>query len=297
MNFDQKAVKFLANFYIDGGKHWTHSPLRQETLMPLRPKAVWWGPCPWACVKARPPAVQEFPEGLRVNLGSLPESWRVCPGDWDRKQLWLEQRAPIAIAPDYPGPATYRVPDASVRESSPHPHFSIGRKRPIPEAAGRGAWQTVWIQSERPFSEKLPPLANHEQLSGHAFPAVSFVGRRPIPKVAQSRTPLRLLRARGAGRSARPPWQDPLRPPGERRPSPTAYDIAPGRRLQSLRPPAFSMSRSPALASWVHASRSPGPAAYHVEDCYNSRFPAAPGVLIQGVRRPKRHETGPFCSL
>lgn len=36
MNFDQKAVKFLANFYIDGGKHWTHGPLRQETLMPLR---------------------------------------------------------------------------------------------------------------------------------------------------------------------------------------------------------------------------------------------------------------------
>ncbi|CAK6433441.1 unnamed protein product [Pipistrellus nathusii] len=244
MNFDQKAVKFLANFYIDGGKHWTHGPLRQETLMPLRPEAVWWGPCPWAGGKVRPPAVQEFPEGLRVNLGSLPESWRVCTGDWDRKQLWLEQHPPIPVALDYPGPATYRVPDASVRESSPHPHFSIGRKRPIPEAAGRGAWQTVWIQSERPFSEK-----------------------------------------------------DPLRPPGERRPSPTAYDIAPGRRLQSLRPPAFSMSRSPASASWVHASRSPGPAAYHVEDCYNSRFPTAPGVLIQGVRRPKRHETGPFCSL
>lgn len=104
-----------------------------------------------------------------MNLGSLPESWRVCTGDWDRKQLCecrgaggggrsglgrgagregpaglpgpracflpgLEQRPRIPVAPDYPGPATYQVPDASVRESSPHPHFSIGRKRPIPGA-------------------------------------------------------------------------------------------------------------------------------------------------------------------
>lgn len=34
MNFDQKAVKFLANFHIYGGKHWTHGPLRQMTLLP-----------------------------------------------------------------------------------------------------------------------------------------------------------------------------------------------------------------------------------------------------------------------
>lgn len=32
MNFDQKAVKFLANFYINGGKHWTRGPLSQKSL-------------------------------------------------------------------------------------------------------------------------------------------------------------------------------------------------------------------------------------------------------------------------
>lgn len=36
MNFDQKAVKFLANFYINGGKHWTHGPLKQKTLVPYQ---------------------------------------------------------------------------------------------------------------------------------------------------------------------------------------------------------------------------------------------------------------------
>ncbi|OWK10307.1 hypothetical protein Celaphus_00005039 [Cervus elaphus hippelaphus] len=42
---------------------------------------------------------------------------------------------------------------------------------------------------------------------------------------------------------------------------------------------------------------TPGPAAYNVEDCYRSQLPSAPGVVIQGVRRPKRHDTGPFCAL
>ena len=30
MNFDQKAVKFLANFHINGGRHWTHGSLKQK---------------------------------------------------------------------------------------------------------------------------------------------------------------------------------------------------------------------------------------------------------------------------
>lgn len=34
-----------------------------------------------------------------------------------------------------PGPTKYQVPDASIRECSPHPHFSIGRKH-----STRGAW-------------------------------------------------------------------------------------------------------------------------------------------------------------
>lgn len=33
MNFDQKAVKFLANFHINGGERWTHGPLKQKPLV------------------------------------------------------------------------------------------------------------------------------------------------------------------------------------------------------------------------------------------------------------------------
>lgn len=32
MNFDQKAVKFLANFYMNEGKHWTHGPMRPKSV-------------------------------------------------------------------------------------------------------------------------------------------------------------------------------------------------------------------------------------------------------------------------
>uniref|UniRef100_A0A8C9DGL9 Sperm-tail PG-rich repeat containing 3 n=1 Tax=Prolemur simus TaxID=1328070 RepID=A0A8C9DGL9_PROSS len=246
MNFDQKAVKFLANFYINGGKHWTHGPLRQKPLEPTQPNAaaVLPGPEPgaawdemWSSKTKKVPAV------LRLHRGTTQE---FSPAYTQTlRELSLERRPPIVADLDVPGPTKYQVPSASVRESSPHPRYSMGRK-----PQGRGACP-------------LPESPAH-QGNGGLFPP--------------------LLRAS-------------LRAPGERRPGPSTYNVLPGCSLQGPRSPAFSMSRSPAFVSWVSSSRTPGPAAYHVEDCYNSRFPSAPGVLIQGVRRPKRHDTGPFCAL
>ncbi|XP_023556306.1 protein STPG3 isoform X2 [Octodon degus] len=246
MNFDQKAVKFLANFYINGGKHWTHGPLRQKR-----------------------------PEGALLSWGTV-----------------LEQRPPLLADPDVPGPAQYE-PSAFVRESSPHPHYSIGRRHPGPDGGGRRAWHSAWLQSESPFTQKVdfnrehqwPSPADHVPSSLPTGPAFSFVGRaRPGP--------LRLRSPR-----ARSLLQGPPRVPGQQRPGPSAYDVRPGCRLLSPRPPAFSMSRAPAFVSWLRASCTPGPAAYHVEDCYDACFPSVPGVVIQGARRPKRHDTGPFCAL
>ncbi|ELK07424.1 hypothetical protein PAL_GLEAN10012740 [Pteropus alecto] len=118
--------------------------------------------------------MQEFPAPLKMHVSPLQGPSQICTRNL--KELWLERRPPIVTDLDVPGPTKYEVLEASVRESSPHPHFSIGRKPPT-------------------------------------------------------------------------------------------------------------------------RARNPGPAAYYVEDCYNSRFPSAPGVVIQGVRRPKRHDTGPFCTL
>ncbi|XP_008574690.1 PREDICTED: uncharacterized protein C9orf173 homolog isoform X2 [Galeopterus variegatus] len=253
MNFDQKAVKFLANFYINGGKHWTHGPLSQKPLEPTQTEAaVLLSGAAWD--EMWPSGRQELPAGLRRRMGTPWESLPTCTRTL--RELLLEQRPPIVTDLDVPSPTKYQMLSPSVRESSPHPQYSMGRKHSGREGGGRRAWQTMWFQSESPFTQKAD--FNREQKS---------------------------------------PLQAPPRPQGEKRPSPNSYNILPGSRLQSPRPPAFSMGRSPALACWVSSSRTPGPAAYYVEDCYNSRFPSAPGVVIQGVRRPKRHDTGPFCTL
>ncbi|XP_021011849.1 protein STPG3 [Mus caroli] len=306
MNFDQKAVKFLANFYINGGKHWTRGPLSQKPLHPTQPSAavLWWDQeLETAWDEMWPPKMKRSSSGFRLRIGAPNESTPISTGTL--RELWLERRPPILMDLDVPGPAQYEVPNMSLREASPHPQYTIGRKYPGREGGGRRAWQTMWLQSESPFMQKTdfnretkwPSPAEYTPLSQPAFPAFSFGGhRRSVVKMPESRFRPGMLRARGP--CSYTPLLPTSKPSGEKRPSPNTYNILPGYRLQSTRSPAFSMSRSPAFASWVSSSAgTPGPAAYYVEDCYNSRFPSSPGVVIQGVRRPKRHDTGPFCTL
>ncbi|XP_035878405.1 protein STPG3 [Phyllostomus discolor] len=391
MNFDQKAVKFLANFYINGGKHWTHGPLRLKSLVPAQPlrgrgegggaaqggrrqcgwtqavlscrpkDAVWRCPGVGAAWEMWPPAVVlESPEGLRMRRGPFQESRQNCtrglkelcewgspvrsgeagqrregPRERTQEPSLLPLRAgatpPHRHRPGRPRPRQVRcarrfgarilpAPPLQHRPQAPRPRcVLLPASRPPPglpspgsgaappacppqrhcppaEGGGRRAWQTVWLQSDSPFTQKVdfcweqkwPSPADYRPLSGPAFPAFSFGAPRPASKTRDARARPALPRARGAGPRARPLSQ---------LPSPSTYDILPGCRLRGPRSPAFTMSRSPAFASWLSSSHTPGPAAYYVEDCYNSRFPSAPGVVIQGVRRPKRHDTGPFCAL
>uniref|UniRef100_A0A452VFD6 Protein STPG3 n=1 Tax=Ursus maritimus TaxID=29073 RepID=A0A452VFD6_URSMA len=115
MNFDQKAVKFLANFYISGGQPWTHGSLRQRPLVPARPKAsvFLWGPQPGTAWEMWPPGVQEFQAGLSVQTGPLQQQHPpICTQNL--RELWLERRPPIVTDLQTPGPAKYPAPDASV---------------------------------------------------------------------------------------------------------------------------------------------------------------------------------------
>ncbi|XP_003794851.1 protein STPG3 isoform X2 [Otolemur garnettii] len=306
MNFDQKAVKFLANFYINGGKHWTHGPLRQKALEPIQPNV--------AALLSDPELGTAWDEMCSPKRKEVPATLRVCKDTPQQsspaytqtlRALMLERRPPILTDLDIPGPTKYQVPSASMRESSPHPQYSIGHKLEGREGGGRRAWQTQWFQSESPFTQKAdfnrelkwPSPADYQPLSRPAFPAFSFGVPRSTAGRPESQAYRWHLRDRGPGPRAPTLLQSSLRARGEKRPSPNTYNVLPGCCLRSARSPAFSMSRAPAFASWVSSSRTPGPAAYYVEDCYNSRFPSVPGVVIQGVRRPKRHDTGPFCSL
>ncbi|XP_040541686.1 protein STPG3 isoform X3 [Gallus gallus] len=44
-------------------------------------------------------------------------------------------------------------------------------------------------------------------------------------------------------------------------------------------------------------TETPGPGAYDVDRGYRACLPSSPSITIQGVRRPKRHETGPFTTF
>uniref|UniRef100_A0A670ZC61 Uncharacterized protein n=1 Tax=Pseudonaja textilis TaxID=8673 RepID=A0A670ZC61_PSETE len=58
----------------------------------------------------------------------------------------------------------------------------------------------------------------------------------------------------------------------------------------------FVLHRSPSIII-NPAPLTPGPGAYNVDKGYNARLPRCPSFYIQGVRRPKKHETGPFSTL
>ncbi|XP_062063145.1 protein STPG3 isoform X1 [Lepus europaeus] len=293
MNFDQKAVKFLANFYINGGKHWTHGPLSQKLPRPPQSQSavLWLGPRPGAAWEEAWPsqkqAVAAAP-GLGVDTA--------CAATL--RKLLLERRPPLLTDPEVPGPAKYQVPSASARESSAHPHYSLGRRHPGPEGGGRRAWQTEWLRSESPFTHKVdfnrelkwPSPAHYRPLSGPA--ARSCSARVPLPAAMAPEGQARPARPR-----AHPLVQALARARGEKRPDPGTYDVVPGHRLRSPRAPAFSMGRARAPASRAGPAGVPGPGAYRTERARDSRFRSAPGALIQGVRRPKRHDTGPFCAL
>lgn len=92
----------------------------------------------------------------------------------------LERRPPMVTDLDIPGPAKYKVPNASVRESSPHPHFSISRKH-----LARGAWPSLCAPQLPlgPGSGPCPPTS----LPNNAVPTAEGNVHRAWPTVRLQR--------------------------------------------------------------------------------------------------------------
>ncbi|XP_075865285.1 protein STPG3 isoform X1 [Microcebus murinus] len=196
MNFDQKAVKFLANFYINGGKHWTHGPLRQQPLEPGQPSAVVLlsGSEPGTYWEMWSSKTKEVPAVLRIHRGTTQDFSPTYTQTL--RELLLKRRPPIVTDLDVPGPAKYEVPSASVRESSPHPRYSIGHKHqgrgvcPVPESPPRPGNGGLCLCPEAPSRRPQPlpedPCAppSPTRRSAHCR------GRRP-PRVADPLAPER----------------------------------------------------------------------------------------------------------
>ncbi|KAM3825644.1 protein STPG3 [Vipera latastei] len=185
---------------------------------------------------------------------------------------------------DSPGPAAYSPPTMACRETIA-PSYTFGWKTPPREGGGRRAWQKSWFMSKNPFCRKVDfnTESNWPSPSQYGQPLGAKAANRP-------NTPNFTFGQRGESSLVN---KGSLYEPG-----PNQYNIERGYTLMLHRSPSIIINPVPVtLFRWVEKEGTPGPGAYNVDKGYNARFPRCPGFYIQGVRRPKKHETGPFSTL
>uniref|UniRef100_A0A8C3T3Q9 Uncharacterized protein n=1 Tax=Chelydra serpentina TaxID=8475 RepID=A0A8C3T3Q9_CHESE len=173
----------------------------------------------------------------------------------------MDSRPLLVINVDSPGPAAYSPPTMSCRESSA-PAYTFGRKTPPREGGGRRSWQKSWFQSKSPFTRK----ADFTTESNVGDPSLVWCHTFPF-----------------------------LFPDAQIDPAPNKYDTTPAYFQVLQTSPSYSIRNR----CWVLflSGNTPGPGSYDVEKGNIARLPSCPSAIIQGIRRPKRHETGPFTTL
>uniref|UniRef100_A0A8C8T0U4 Uncharacterized protein n=1 Tax=Pelusios castaneus TaxID=367368 RepID=A0A8C8T0U4_9SAUR len=203
----------------------------------------------------------------------------------------MDSRPPLAINVDSPGPAAYPPPTMSCRASRA-PAYTFGRKTPPREGGGRRSWQKSWFQSKSPFTRKAD--FNTETLENPSNPALKRSWVCAVSKTAgqTSASPGFVL---GLTLVSYFPFSF---PDALIDPAPNKYDTAPAYFQVCQTSPSYSISKRPqGTLQWARTGNTPGPGAYDVEKGYGAHLPSSPSVIIQGIRRPKRHETGPFTTL
>ncbi|TKC51686.1 hypothetical protein EI555_013256, partial [Monodon monoceros] len=243
-------------------------------------------PGPHQVPGARCFSVRVLPTAPLFTIGShAPHPWRAPSPKAPTVRPHPRSGTPATSAPMTLPPPQRGVADRVVPERKPrHPErLQPGAGLPggswggggggAPEGGACGDFDLQW-----------PSPADYQPPGPPACLAFSFGGRlAPGPPEAQAH--LGMLQAWG-------PSVDGV--------SSIAYDILPGCRLPGPCPPAFCVSRSPLLASWVGSCKEPAPwarlpMAWRTATTLTS--PPHTGVVIQGLRRPKCHDTGPFCAL
>ncbi|XP_026542520.1 protein STPG3 [Notechis scutatus] len=193
-------------------------------------------------------------------------------------------RLQFVLNTDSPGPAAYSPPPMAYRETIA-PSYTFGWKTPPREGGGRRAWQKSWFMSRNPFWRKVdfstetnwPSPSQYGQLLG------TNLGNR-------SNTPNFTFGQRGEYALINKGTID--------EPGPNRYNIDRAYTFVLHRSPSIIINPAPlALYRWIEKVETPGPGAYNVDKGYNARLPRCPSFYIQGVRRPKKHETGPFSTL
>ncbi|XP_038623966.1 protein STPG3 isoform X2 [Tachyglossus aculeatus] len=264
MNFDQKVVKFLANYYINGGQHWKYG--RQPPFRPCGPQLG----CADSPLALPAPSLSV---GSKCPVLDYCQKWNSLKAQ-TRQQLTfreaLECRPPRLTDPEAPGPAHY---PALAGNWGLQKHRAPRARMPRRDGGGH----CFGCQNKNPFTRKVNLIAKNQQPP--AFQPAQVPGRA----------------------SQRPTQAHPVGHSFGRRlppipPGPNAYNVDPGYRSLHAHPWTSSMSLH--SQAWANSGLTPGPGAYTLRETRrSSRFAWAPGILIQGVRRHKRHDTGPFCTL
>ncbi|XP_077162976.1 protein STPG3 isoform X1 [Paroedura picta] len=185
---------------------------------------------------------------------------------------------------DSPGPAAYPPPSVNCRETTA-PSYTFGWKTPPKEGGGRRSWQKTWFQSKNPFTKKAD--FNRET----NWPSPFHYGQSPHSKPAnRPSSPCYTFGQKGifSFTSKDAPYE----------PAPNKYDTVSGYQQVLQRAPSFIISPAPQQSyRWTNKEGTPGPGTYNVDMGHSARLPNSPSFFIQGERRPKKHETGPFSTL
>ncbi|XP_060107241.1 protein STPG3 [Heteronotia binoei] len=195
-----------------------------------------------------------------------------------------DNRPPLTVNVDSPGPAAYSPTSVSYRETTA-PSYTFGWKTPPKEGGGRRSWQKTWFQSKNPFTKKADfnretnwPSPFHYSQPPDAKPA----NRPSSPSYSFGQKGVFSFTSKDA------PYE----------PAPNKYNTGSGYRQVLQRAPSFIISPAPQHTyRWASREGTPGPGTYNVETGHTARLPSSPSFFIQGVRRPKKHETGPFSTL
>nr|XP_060613691.1 protein STPG3 [Anolis sagrei ordinatus] len=195
-----------------------------------------------------------------------------------------EGRLQLVTNLDSPGPAAYPPPVLNCRESNA-PAYTFGWKTPPKDGSGRRSWQKPWFQSKNPFHRKTDYTQETNWPSPFDYgPTLGsmLVNRPTSPNFTM-------------GRKGEFSWVNKTTIDD---PAPNRYNTDRAYKHVLFRSPSFIMRPAQHIVfGWAKKDLTPGPGAYDVEKGHSARLPNSPSFYIQGVRRPKKHETGPFSTL
>nr|XP_020656572.1 protein STPG3 [Pogona vitticeps] len=262
MEFRQKQVKFLAQQYLDNSR------------LEIQPQAS-------LLYRRHLPSHRSH---LNRETSTQPIFPDIHSGRKNRRGASPEGRLQLILNVDSPGPAAYSPPCVNFRETCA-PSYTFGWKTPPREGGGRRSWQKSWFLCKNPFIRKTdfatetnwPSPFDYGQTLGSQLvncpTSPNFtIGQKTEFSFVNKNT--------------------------VNDPAPNRYNTEQAYKHIVNRSPSFVISPAPHLIyRWPRKEGTPGPAAYNVERGHIARLPSTPSFFIQGVRRPKRHETGPFSAL